>query len=146
MIKKIGLIALILIGGSAGGYIVGNGGFQNCLKNFTSNMNKPVPPSFYPINKLMISLKSTDEESHYMALDVDLKVSATEVEQVKMAEPLIKNILIQTYGIKTIKELSKANEINHLQNNGMLAINKILKQNNFSLKIKGIVFTRMVFQ
>lgn len=146
MFKKIALLLLLVISCSGLSYMFGNGGFDSTFTKIDSYFDKPVQPSFYPVTSLMISLRSDDGQRHYMLLQLVLEANSDAGEVIKRAEPLIRNILIQTYGNKTISDLSKANQIVPLQNEGRTEINKVLKKNNFDIHIINLVFTRMVFQ
>ncbi|BDM62703.1 hypothetical protein NFHSH190041_01550 [Shewanella sp. NFH-SH190041] len=106
----------------------------------------PVPPKFYPLEKIVISLQGK-EYQHYALFEMALQSTTADATHIlAQAEPLIRNTLIQMFSGKTVKEVDGPENLDKLQHEACKLLNKVLKKDNFHVAIDKVLFTRLVVQ
>ncbi|BCV64787.1 flagellar basal body-associated FliL family protein [Shewanella carassii] len=143
------IIAALLILATAGGFFIGHNPpafLGNLLAPEKKLPPPPAPARFYPLDKMVISIPG-DEYPHYLLLELALKSRSDKAaEEIKAADPLIRNTMMRMFSAKEFKTLNKPQNLEALQLEAKEELAKVLSEDQFSLDIEEVLFTRMVIQ
>ncbi len=143
--KKITILLLIIIWSGA----VFWAGWQSPTiigGPFSAQKEEVVSAKFYPLDKFVISVPG-DEYPHYLLLEMAFKSRSENVENtIKQADPVIRNSLMKMFSKKHFNELNDSQQFESLQKEAHQLLTAVLAENEFSIELDDVLFTRMVIQ
>ncbi|ACJ31738.1 Flagellar basal body-associated protein FliL [Shewanella piezotolerans WP3] len=143
--KKITILLIIMIWSSA----VFWAGWQSPTiigGPFSPSEDEIVTAKFYPLDKFVISVPG-DDYPHYLLLEMAFKSRSKNVEStIKQADPVIRNSLMKMFAKKHFNELNDSQQFESLQKEAHQLLTVVLAENEFSIELDDVLFTRMVIQ
>ncbi|WP_298439553.1 flagellar basal body-associated FliL family protein [uncultured Ferrimonas sp.] len=136
------IVALLLTGAAAGGYAWVA---QSNADNAEPVVEPELPPKFYRIEKIVLSLPS----DRYLLLEFSLKVSEYDDDTEKQIDsyaPVIRNATIGVMGQKPLDQLIDSSFLVAHQDELELAFEQQLAANGFALIIDQVLVTKLVVQ
>ncbi|MCL1096252.1 flagellar basal body-associated FliL family protein [Shewanella kaireitica] len=113
---------------------------------FSAVEDEVISAKFYPLDKFVISVPG-DDYPHYLLLEMAFKSRSKNVETtIKQADPVIRNSLMKMFSKKHFNELNDAQQFESLQKEAHLLLTNVLAENEFSIELDDVLFTRMVIQ
>lgn len=113
---------------------------------FSAAEDEVISAKFYPLDKFVISVPG-DDYPHYLLLEMAFKSRSKNVETtIKQADPVIRNSLMKMFSKKHFNELNDAQQFETLQKEAHLLLTNVLAENEFSIELDDVLFTRMVIQ
>ena len=113
---------------------------------FSTPEDEIVSAKFYPLEKFVISVPG-DDYPHYLLLEMAFKSRSQNVETtIKQADPVIRNSLMKMFAKKHFNELNDAQQFESLQKEAHVLLTSVLAENEFSIELDDVLFTRMVIQ
>lgn len=113
---------------------------------FVAEEKKPEIAKFYPLDKFIISV-SGDTYPHYLLLEMALKSRTPNVKDLlKEADPLVRNSLMKMFSQKDYNQLNDSQQIEPLQKEALVLLSGVLSENDISIELEDVLFTRMVIQ
>ncbi|OBT05333.1 flagellar basal body protein FliL [Shewanella sp. UCD-FRSSP16_17] len=147
--KKIGKLSgltMVFLAWSAGVFWVGWKSPELFGEPFTAFEPAPKVAQFYPLEKFIFSVPGKDT-SHYLLLEMALKSRSDDAANIiRDADPLIKNALMKMFSQKEYEELHASHQLELLQTEAQVLLATVLNENNFSIELDDVLFTRMVIQ
>ncbi|MDO6679643.1 MULTISPECIES: flagellar basal body-associated protein FliL [unclassified Shewanella] len=145
-IIKISIFATLFCGWSAGMFWVGWKSPELIGSPFSEYEPAPKVASYYPLEKFVFSI-SGKETNHYLLLEMALKSTSEDAkETLTSADPLIKNTLMKMFSQKDFEQLSASNQLDILQTEAQVLLATVLNENNFTIELDDVLFTKMVIQ
>ncbi|GIU14686.1 MULTISPECIES: flagellar basal body-associated protein FliL [unclassified Shewanella] len=101
---------------------------------------------FYPLDKFVISIPG-EEYSHYLLLELAIKSRSKDAQYtLTQADSVIKNSLMKMFSTKHFDELNDTKRFEPLQKEAKSILSAVLAQNDFSIELDEVLFTRMIIQ
>ena len=143
------LVAVLVLGGGGGGaawYFLGasKGGEHHAEKK---KEEPEKPPIFTRLEQFTVNLQKTDNEDHYLQVEMDLQVGEEKViEEVKLRMPQIRNAMLLLLSSKTSAELASVEGKQKLSSDIVTQINKIIGAKEPKAGVVGVFFSSFVIQ
>ncbi|NDO82006.1 hypothetical protein CJP72_14900 [Citrobacter sp. NCU1] len=145
----IGLLLVLLAG--VGGYVFLGGmeGIQKWGEASESSQSEEQPElQIYTIEKVLLTLPETGETRlHHAQLDVVLtSFDPKTVATLKKLDPLLRNIIVETFSDKTFGQLREMKNFNTLQKDLQSAFVVALARYKINLELVDVKLSKMVLQ
>lgn len=151
MIKNIVIATLLLLLAGGGGYFYFGGvaGLQEWVGTVTADNEPPQPElQVYNIEKVLLTLPEAGQNKmHHAQLDVviasfDPKAVAT----LQKLDPLLRNVVVETFSNKTFQQLKEMKDLGKLQMEVQAAFVATLVKYKINLELLDVKFSKMVMQ
>ncbi|MDA8481287.1 flagellar basal body-associated FliL family protein [Citrobacter sp. Awk 4] len=152
MVKNIiiGLLLLLLAGGGGYFYLGGLEGIQKKWGETSDSSQSEDQPELqiYTIEKVLLTLPETGETRlHHAQLDVVLtSFDPKTVATLKKLDPLLRNIIVETFSDKTFNQLREMKNFNTLQKDLQSAFVVALARYKINLELVDVKLSKMVLQ
>lgn len=145
----IGLLLVLLAGGGGYFYLGGMEGIQKWGETSAANQSEEQPElQLYTIEKVLLTLPEAGQTRlHHAQLDVVLtSFDPKTVATLKKLDPLLRNIIVETFSDKTFDQLREMKNFNTLQKELQSAFVVALARYKINLELVDVKLSKMVLQ
>lgn len=145
----IGLLLVLLAGGGGYFYLGGMEGIQKWREASATSQSEGQPElQLYTIEKVLLTLPEAGQPRlHHAQLDVVLtSFDPKTVATLKKLDPLLRNIIVETFSDKTFDQLREMKNFNTLQKELQSAFVVALARYKINLELVDVKLSKMVLQ
>lgn len=145
----IGLLLVLLAGGGGYFYFGGMEKIQKWREASTNHQSEDQPElQLYTIEKVLLTLPEVGQTKlHHAQLDVVLtSFDSKAVVTLKKLDPLLRNIIVETFSDKTFDQLREMKNVSTLQKDLQSAFIVALARYKINLELVDVKLSKMVLQ